>query len=101
MVLASIGELGIIFCEQEHFDFLSSTSSEHFEKRLVECLLNIMVIQTRKSHFEKYIFVVELALENYDARTKYKQNFLGDLRSSGTEAVTCSLEVPKHIAFYT
>ena len=41
---------------------------------------------------------VELALENYDARTKYKQNFLGDQRSSG-EAVTCLLEVPKHIAF--
>ena len=41
---------------------------------------------------------VQLALENYDARTKYKQNFLGDLRSSG-EAVTCLLEVPKHIAF--
>ena len=41
---------------------------------------------------------VELALENYDARTKYKQNFLGDLRSSG-EAVTCLLEVPKHTAF--
>ena len=38
---------------------------------------------------------MELALENYDARTKYKQNFLGDLRSSG-EAVTCLLEVPKH-----
>ena len=41
---------------------------------------------------------MELALEKYDARTKYKQNFLGDLRSSG-EAVTCLLEVPKHIAF--
>ena len=25
--------------------------------RLVECLLKIMVIQTRKRHFEKYIFV--------------------------------------------
>ena len=51
------GEHGIIFCEHEHFDFLSSTSSEHFEKTLVECLLNIMVIQTRKRHFEKYVFV--------------------------------------------
>ena len=51
------GEHGIIFCEHEHFDFLSSTSSEHFEKTLVECLLNIMVIQTRKRHFEKYICV--------------------------------------------
>ena len=43
-------------------------------------------------------FCVELALQNYDARTKYKQNFLGDLRLSG-EAVTCLLEVPKHIVF--
>ena len=33
MVLASIGEHGIIFCEHEHFDFLSSTSSEHFENK--------------------------------------------------------------------
>ena len=39
---------------------------------------------------------MELALENYDARTKYRQNFLEDLRSSG-EAVTCLLKVPKHI----
>ena len=41
---------------------------------------------------------VELALENYDAKTKFKQNFLGDLRSPG-EAVTCLPEVPRHIAF--
>ena len=27
-----LGEHGIIFCEHEHFDFLSSTSSEHFDK---------------------------------------------------------------------
>ena len=36
MVLASIGEHGIIFCEHEHFDFLSSTSSEHFENKFGE-----------------------------------------------------------------
>ena len=43
MVLASIGEHGIIFCEHgiifcvhEHFDFLSSTSSELFEKTFGE-----------------------------------------------------------------
>ena len=40
---------------------------------------------------------VELALENYDARAKFKQHFLGDLRSSG-EAVNWLLKVPKHIA---
>ena len=60
MVLASVGEQAsraLIFCEHEHFDLLPSTSSEHFEKTLVECLLNILVIHTRKRHFEKYIFV--------------------------------------------
>ena len=41
---------------------------------------------------------MELALENYDARTKYKPNFLGNLRLSG-EAVSCLLEIPKHVAF--
>ena len=66
MVLASIGkhwqagEHDIIFCEHEHFDFLSSSSSEHFAKTLVECLLNITVIQTRKRHFEKHVFVREI-----------------------------------------
>ena len=30
-VANGLGEHGI-FCEHEHFDFLSSTSSEHFEK---------------------------------------------------------------------
>ena len=102
MVLVSIGEqASIIFCEHEHFDFLvfqSSTSSEHFEKTLVECLLNIMVIQTRKGILKNIYLCVELALEYYDARTKYKQNSLGDLRSSG-EAVTCLFEVPKLIVF--
>ena len=36
MVLVNIGEHGIIFCEHEHFDFLSFTSSEHFEKTFGE-----------------------------------------------------------------
>ena len=54
MVLASIREHGIIFCKHEHFDFLSSRSSEHFEKVFVDCLPSIMVIQNRK---RQYIFV--------------------------------------------
>ena len=36
MVLTSIGEHGIIFCEHKHFDFLSSTSREHFENTFGE-----------------------------------------------------------------
>ena len=57
-----------------------------------------MVIQTRKGILKNIYLSVELALEYYDARTKYKQNSLGDLRSSG-EAVTCLFEVPKLILF--
>ena len=60
MVLASIGEqasTALFFASTSTLTFCQSTSSEHFEKTLVECLFNVMVIPTRKRHFEKYIFV--------------------------------------------
>ena len=36
MVLVSIGEHSISFCEHEHFDFLSYMRSEHFEETFHE-----------------------------------------------------------------
>ena len=57
--------LGVANGLGEHWRALASTAFDYFHLRaasilketLVECLLNIMVIQTRKRHFEKYIFV--------------------------------------------